>query len=116
MSIPLLVIGDRFVVDASAFALEQQPFSFADADAIKCAVVDANHSAALTEIVDQSSSAEGADWDAGVLVVDIPATVTEQLREHYSEPGIASIEVEVDRPGGEMTAFFAVRVVPGHVS
>lgn len=112
-----LVTGDAFHEVGTAYAGNPPlPFNLSSATSIKVCVVDAEHSAQLSESVELSADDPEADWSNGIVVIDIPAAVTLPIAAHAPRETIAKIEMQATIAGRPFTWFGEVLLRQGFLS
>ncbi len=113
---PDLVIGDTFVQTLTLKqGSPQENCNVLAAESIKAAIVTDDNSMALSDVVSLSSSATGAAWVNGVLVVDLGEAVTAQAASEIKKLTYGKIEIEVVLNGDSFTWFAPVRLIPGYI-
>lgn len=97
-----LVTGDVFHEVGTAYAgTPSLPFNLASAQGISVCIVDAEHSQQLSEPVQLSADAEGADWANGIIVIEIPEAITLPLASYAKRETMAKLEIQAivdDKP------------------
>ncbi len=112
---PDLVIGDTFVQTLTLKqGSPQENCNVLAAESIKSAIVTDDNSMVLSDVVSLSSSATGAAWVNGVLVVDLGEAVTAQAASEIKKLTYGKIEIEVVLNGDSFTWFAPVRLIPGY--
>jgi len=113
---PDLILGDTFVQTLTLKqGSPQENCNVLAAESIKAAIVTDDNSMVLTDVVSLSSSATGAAWVNGVLVVDLGEAVTAQAASEIKKLTYGKIEIEVVLNGDSFTWFAPVRLIPGYI-
>ncbi len=113
---PDLVAGDAFI---QTLTLKQgypsENCNIAAAESVKVAIVSYDHGVVYSDVVTQSSGESGAAWINGVVVVNLPESVTEQVEGLVNKLTLGKLEIEVVLNGNAFTWFAPVRLIPGYI-
>lgn len=110
MTTPILVTGDDFTLPVN-LTINDAAFNMSTATSVKARIVSADHAAALTSEVAQSSGTSGANWTASLVVVVIAAADTASIASF----GAALLEIQVEM-SGKATWFVPVEIVQGQIA
>ena len=115
MSVSRLVIGDHY---AAQFQLKTDKlpngYDITAYQRIAATVVTEDHARRLCDIVEQVPT-EDDQLNVGQITVQIPETVTEQLRVEFPRVGFAHVELKLEIVDREFTWWHDIEVVPGHI-
>ena len=112
MSRPEIITGDnslitvRLLINGSAVSIDS-------ADAVKSALVSLNHKTRYTDVVDQASDEEGANWGSGIVAILTSGLSTVDI----TYQGNAYLEIQHTPDGGsaDYTWFLPVTITKGQV-
>jgi hypothetical protein len=109
MSLPQIVTGDDFALPVNLTA-NAVAVSVAGATITACIVSD-DHASLLSASQAQSSTAVGASWSTGLVVVELAAALTGAM----AHTGTALIEIQVATPT-KVSWFVPIEVVKGQIA
>jgi hypothetical protein len=79
---------------------------------VKAMLVSTDHKKKyMTEPVIQSSTADGADWEQGIVVIQFSESDTSEI----IYQGNALIEIQVEKDGIKKTWFVLINIVKGNI-
>jgi len=112
MQLPKIVTGDDAVISVTIYTGDEVE-SIPGTATIMAALVDVCHENKLhTNDVEQFSTADGADWTNGVVVIEIPSAETSTV----THQGSALVEIQITEAGKVRTRFAEVDIVTGLVA
>lgn len=115
MTIPTLVIGDTFAHPGTFYAGDPSAAYDITGAQIKVAVVSPDHSIRYCSDILQG---ETNDFNPanGRILVQIPATVTQEIGDYITSQSSGLLELQVDDGTAKYTWFSEINLVRGHVA